>query len=64
MKRILKAFLVEIYVSFISSHISLAVFILTFLLSCYFLSDYNAGIPFLLSIIVMCVFSWVFDKYL
>lgn len=64
MKKFLKSISSEIYHSFISPHTSMVVFVLTFFISYPFLSKYNGGLPFLLSIIVMAVFSWIFDKYL
>lgn len=56
MKRILKLVIREIYQEFISPYIVIAVFALTFYIS-YPLSEYNGGLPCLLSIIVATVFS-------
>lgn len=63
MKKPLKSVIREIYHSFISPYIVIAVLALTFYIS-YPLSEYNGGLPCLLSIIVAIVFSWKFDKYL
>ncbi|VEA03323.1 Uncharacterised protein [Salmonella enterica subsp. enterica serovar Sanjuan] len=64
MKKLLKMFFKEIYETFISPHILLAIFILVFYLSHVFLSDYNGGLPMLISIIVTLTLSWVFHKFL
>ncbi|EHM44231.1 hypothetical protein [Hafnia alvei] len=63
MKKPLKSVIRKIYHSFISPYIVIAVLALTFYIS-YPLSEYNGGLPCLLSIIVAIVFSWKFDKYL
>lgn len=63
MKKILKLVIMEIYEDFISPYIVIAVLALTFYTS-FPLSEYNGGLPCLLSIIVAIVFSWKFDKYL
>lgn len=63
MKKILKLAIIEIYEDFISPYIVIAVLALTFYIS-YPLSEYNGGLPCLLSIIVAIVFIWRFDKYL
>ncbi|EBH9038124.1 Uncharacterised protein [Salmonella enterica subsp. indica] len=64
MKKILKKIISAIYHDFISPHFLVVVFVLTFFLSYHFLSDYNGVLPILLSIIVTCAFSFIFDKYL
>ncbi|EQT69384.1 hypothetical protein G842_02042 [Escherichia coli HVH 190 (4-3255514)] len=64
MKKLLKIIIINIYHDIISPHFQLAVFILTYALSYPFLSYYHAGLSFLLSIIVTCVFSLLFKKYL
>lgn len=63
MKKFLKFVIIEIYQIFISPCIVIAALALTFYIS-YPLSEYNGGLPYLLSIIVAIVFSWKFDKYL
>ncbi len=64
MNKILKKIINAIYHDFISPHFLVVIFILTFFLSSHFLSDYNGGLPILLSIIITCALSFIFDKYL